>query len=164
MLTTSLGACDQFVRGVRRSNLIASSQLEQVVGNYLRVHLRAEPAALANHLVGEELLTRFQAERLLKGDTQELVLGPYVLMELAGFGNMGPVFKVLSKTDNHWYALIVCQTEPQTEHFLSTCSHPDIGVDVGLKSFLTDSDGHTVENPRYYRTSQKTLIPTCGLW
>ena len=107
MLTTSLGACDQFVRSVRRSNLIASSQLEQVVGNYLRVHLRAEPASLANHLVGEELLTRFQAERLLKGDTQELVLGPYVLMELAGFGNMGPVFKVLSKTDNHWYALKV---------------------------------------------------------
>jgi len=61
------------------------------------------------------------------------------------------------RADNHWYALLVCQTEPQTEHFLSTCAHPDIGIDVGLKSFLTDSDGHTVENPRYYRTSQKTL-------
>src|SRR5437899_1716615 len=107
MLTTSLGACDQFVRNIRRSNLIASSQLESVVGNYLRVHLRADPAALANHLVEEELLTRFQADRLLKGDTQDLVLGPYVLMDLAGFGNMGPVFKALSKTDNHWYALKV---------------------------------------------------------
>jgi serine/threonine protein kinase len=107
MVTTSLGACDQFVRNVWRSNLIASSQLDQIVGNYLRVHVRADAAALANHLVDEELLTRFQAERLLKGDTQELVLGPYVLMELAGFGNMGPVFKVLSKTDNRWYALKV---------------------------------------------------------
>jgi len=28
-------------------------------------------------------------------------------MELAGFGNMGPVFKALSKTDNRWYALKV---------------------------------------------------------
>jgi serine/threonine-protein kinase len=107
MLTTSLGACDQFVRNLRRSNLIENAKLDQVVGNYLRVHLRAEPAALANHLVSEELLTRFQADRLLKGDTQDLVLGPYVLMELAGFGNMGPVFKVLSKTDNRWYALKV---------------------------------------------------------
>jgi putative transposase len=35
--------------------------------------------------------------------------------------------------------------------------HVDIGIDVGLKSFLTDSEGHTVENPRFYRTSQKTL-------
>ena len=107
MLTTTLGACDQFVRNVRRSNLIPNSQLEQAVGNYLRVHVRTEPAALANHLVDEELLTRFQADRLLKGDTQELVLGPYVLMELAGFGNMGPVYKALSKNDNRWYALKV---------------------------------------------------------
>jgi serine/threonine protein kinase len=107
MLTTSLGACDQFVRNLRRSNLIENAKLDQVVGNYLRVHVRAEPAALANSLVSEELLTRFQADRLLKGDTQELVLGPYVLMELAGFGNMGPVFKALSKADNRWYALKV---------------------------------------------------------
>jgi serine/threonine protein kinase len=107
MLTTSLGACDQFVRNLRRSNLIENAKLDQVVGNYLRIHVRAEPAALANHLVSEELITRFQADRLLKGDTQELILGPYVLMELAGFGNMGPVFKALSKTDNRWYALKV---------------------------------------------------------
>src|SRR6266516_7397321 len=28
---------------------------------------------------------------------------------------------------------------------------------MGLNSFLTDGEGHTVENPRFYRTSQKTL-------
>jgi putative transposase len=28
---------------------------------------------------------------------------------------------------------------------------------MGLKSFLTDSEGNTVENPRFYRTSQRTL-------
>ena len=61
------------------------------------------------------------------------------------------------RADGHWYALIVCETEPKSEHGPSTCEHSDIGIDVGLKSFLTDSDGHTVENPRFYRTSQKTL-------
>jgi putative transposase len=61
------------------------------------------------------------------------------------------------RADGHWYALIVCETEPQNEHLPSTCGHPDVGIDVGLKSFLTDSEGHTVENPRYYRASQKTL-------
>jgi putative transposase len=61
------------------------------------------------------------------------------------------------RADGHWYALIVCQTEPQHEHLPSTCQHPDIGLDVGLKSFLTDSLGQTVANPRFYRTSQKTL-------
>ena len=61
------------------------------------------------------------------------------------------------RADGHWYALIVCETEPHTEHSPNTCEHPDIGIDVGLKSFLTDSEGHTVENPRYYRKSQVTL-------
>ncbi len=61
------------------------------------------------------------------------------------------------RADGHWYVLIMCETEPQTEHAPTSCSHPDIGIDVGLKSFLTDSDGNTVDNPRFYRTSQRTL-------
>ncbi len=61
------------------------------------------------------------------------------------------------RADGHWYALIVCEMEPKTEHEPTECSHPDIGLDVGLKVFLADSEGHTVENPRFYRTSQKTL-------
>src|SRR5207244_11016616 len=61
------------------------------------------------------------------------------------------------RADGHWYALIVCETEPHTQHAPSACSHPAIGIDVGLKSFLTDSDGNSVENPRFYRSSQKIL-------
>lgn len=61
------------------------------------------------------------------------------------------------RADGHWYALIVCETEPEPEHLPSACKHADIGIDVGLKSFLTDSQGYTIENPRFYRTSQKTL-------
>jgi putative transposase len=64
---------------------------------------------------------------------------------------------LVHRADGHWYALIVCETDPQNEHGPSTCEHPDIGIDVGLLSFLTDSEGHTVPNPRFYRTSQKTL-------
>ena len=61
------------------------------------------------------------------------------------------------RADGHWYVLLACETEPHTEHPPSSCSHPDIGIDIGLKSFLTDSEGHSIENPRYYRKSQKTL-------
>jgi putative transposase len=64
---------------------------------------------------------------------------------------------LVHRADGHWYALIVCETDPHTEHAPSPCSHPAIDIDVGLKSFLTDSEGNTVENPRFYRTSQKTL-------
>src|SRR6266581_2315890 len=64
---------------------------------------------------------------------------------------------LVHRADGHWYALLVCETEPPTQHAPSSCSHPDIGLDVGLKSFLTDSDGNFVSNPRFYRTSQRTL-------
>jgi putative transposase len=32
-----------------------------------------------------------------------------------------------------------------------------IGLDVGLKEFYTDSDGHSEPNPRFYRTGEKRL-------
>src|SRR6266704_2924198 len=64
---------------------------------------------------------------------------------------------LVHRADGHWYALLVCEIKPATSHEPTECSHPAIGLDVGLKSFLTDSEGHTVENPRFYRTSQKTL-------
>jgi len=64
---------------------------------------------------------------------------------------------LVQRADRHWYALIVCETEPHTQHEPSTCEHPAIGIDMGLTSFLTDSEGVSVANPRYYRTSQKTL-------
>jgi putative transposase len=32
-----------------------------------------------------------------------------------------------------------------------------IGLDVGLKEFYTDSNGHTLANPKFYRTSEKRL-------
>jgi len=65
--------------------------------------------------------------------------------------------QLVYRADGHWYALIVCETEPHPQHAPHSCTHPDIGIDVGLKSFLTDSQGHSVENPRFYRTSQRTL-------
>ena len=64
---------------------------------------------------------------------------------------------LVRRADGHWYALLVCEVELQPEHLPSECSHPSIGIDVGLKSFLTDSEGKHVSNPRFYRTSQKTL-------
>jgi putative transposase len=66
------------------------------------------------------------------------------------------------RADNHWYALIVCETTPQdafgkVHPEQAECAHPAIGLDVGLKVFLADSDGGMVENPRHYRRGQKRL-------
>ena len=67
---------------------------------------------------------------------------------------------LILRADGHWYALIVCESaerEQTHQESQEVCSHPDIGLDVGLKVFLADSNGATVANPRSYRTSQRTL-------
>jgi serine/threonine-protein kinase len=107
MPTTDLGACEWFVWDLRRSNLIDRGQLDQVVSDFLKRQPRAEPPALAEYLVKQDVLTQFQADRILQGKTQGLVLGPYTLMDSIGTGSMGTVYKAFSKTDNKWYAVKV---------------------------------------------------------
>src|SRR5215510_13243913 len=107
MVTTELGACEWFVWDLRRSGLIDRGQLDQVVGEFLKKTPRPEPPALAEFLVSQGVLTAFQAERILSGKTQGLVLGPYLLADAIGSGSMGQVYKAQSKTDNQWYAVKV---------------------------------------------------------
>src|SRR2546423_2919570 len=107
MVTTELGACEWFVWDLRRSNLLDRGQLDQVVGEFLGKNPRAEPPALAEYLVTQEILSQFQADRLLAGKTQGFVLGPFTLMDALGAGSMGTVYKAQSKNDNNWYAVKV---------------------------------------------------------
>jgi serine/threonine kinase PknH len=50
------------------------------------------PVALAEYLVHRGVLTTFQADRALAGESRAIVLGPYRLTDLAGVGAFGPVF------------------------------------------------------------------------
>jgi putative transposase len=70
--------------------------------------------------------------------------------------------QLVLRADNHWYALIVCETmlhdaSAESHPAQAECVHPAIGLDVGLKVFLSDSEGSIVEYPRYYRRGQKRL-------
>src|SRR4051812_626367 len=107
MVSSDLGACEWFVWDLRRSGLIDRGQLDQLVGEFLKKNPRGEPPALAEHLVAQSILSPFQAERILQGKTQGLVIGPYVLSDCIGQGSMGQVYKALNKTDNQWYAVKV---------------------------------------------------------
>jgi serine/threonine-protein kinase len=107
MTAAELGACEWFVWDLRRSNLIERGQLDQYVNEFLKKEPRAEPAALAQFLIDRNILTSFQAERLLHGKSQGLVLGPYTLQDALGTGSMGTVYKAQSKNDNQSYAVKV---------------------------------------------------------
>jgi serine/threonine-protein kinase len=107
MVTGDLGACEWFVWDLRRSGLIDRSQLDTLVSEFLRKNPRAEAPALAEYLVNQGTLTSFQAERVLNGKSQGLVLGPYVLLDAIGSGSMGQVYKASSKNDANLYAVKV---------------------------------------------------------
>jgi serine/threonine protein kinase len=141
MATTELGACEWFVWDLRRSNLIDRGRLDALIGDFLNTHPGAEPPSLAEYLVGEGILTQFQADRLLQGKTQGFVLGPYTLMDSLGAGSMGTVYKAVSKTDNRWYAVKVLPRRSMWNvriarrkvRAFETCKHPAVVpfVDVG---------------------------------
>ncbi len=107
MVTSDLGACEWFVWDLRRSGLIDRGHLDTIVGEFLKRNPRAEAPSLAEYLVDQGTITAFQAERVLNGKTQGLVLGPFVLLDAIGAGSMGQVYRASSKNDECLYAVKV---------------------------------------------------------
>jgi putative transposase len=64
---------------------------------------------------------------------------------------------LVKRADGHWYALIVCELPVAGDLSQRDDFRPAVGIDVGLKVFLADSNGNTVPNPRFFRTSQAAL-------
>jgi serine/threonine-protein kinase len=167
MAMTDLGACEWFVWDLRRSNLIDRGQLDQIVGDFLKKHPRAEPPELSKFLVAEGIISEFQAERLLQGKTQGLVLGPYTLLDALGTGSLGTVYKAQSKNDNNWYAVKVLPRRSmwnvriarrQVRAF-EQCKHPTVVpfVDVG-----TSGGTHYLAWPLVEGTNLEKLVQEKG--
>ena len=61
--------------------------------------------------------------------------------------------RLIRRADGY-YAQFCIQAQRRTEH---VPTGKQVGIDVGLKAFSTDSKGNTVENPRHYRKAEKRL-------
>jgi len=61
--------------------------------------------------------------------------------------------RIVRRADG-FYCQFCVKIERNINH---VASGKQIGIDVGLKSFLTDSQGKTVDNPRHYRKAEKKL-------
>lgn len=61
--------------------------------------------------------------------------------------------RIVRRADGYYVQFSV-KTERKIEH---VPTGRELGIDVGLKSFLTDSEGNTVSNPRHYRKAEKQL-------
>ncbi len=60
----------------------------------------------------------------------------------------------IKREGEHWYVVFACEVEAQKK--LPSTDLP-IGIDMGLKHFMTDSNGDVVDNPRFFRKSHGLL-------
>lgn len=60
----------------------------------------------------------------------------------------------IKREANHWYVIMACE---QPDHPFVPNGKPSVGIDMGLTSFLTTSDGEKIENPRFLKESLPEL-------
>jgi IS605 OrfB family transposase len=60
----------------------------------------------------------------------------------------------IKREGDAWYVIFACEVE----HKPLEANIGAVGIDLGLLHFATLSDGSTIENPRYLRTSEKKLV------
>lgn len=62
----------------------------------------------------------------------------------------------IKQSANHWYVSVLCEIE-ETPQITEAFDTDVIGIDFGLKSFLTLSTGEQIDSPKIYRKRQKDL-------
>jgi serine/threonine protein kinase len=82
---------EEFLKTVLRSGLIDRRRLDAALAAAPPVQRETAPA-LADYMVRSGRLSRYQAQKLLKGTFVGLVLGPYQLLAPIGKGGMGQVY------------------------------------------------------------------------
>src|SRR5205085_2373152 len=110
-MATIPSTADDLVTLIRKADVVEEPRLEA------QLHpLRADPRGpgdarrLAEHLVRQRVLTRFQAEQLLKGRWRGFVLGNYRVLEPVGRGGMGTVYRAVHRHLHREVALKILPT------------------------------------------------------
>jgi len=105
--TPAPGTADWLVQELTSARVAEAVQLRPYVQEFRASGGGAVAPALAEFLVRTGLLTPFQADRALTGQAGKLVLGPYLLSEILGTGNLGTVFQAVGRSDRLRYAVKV---------------------------------------------------------
>src|SRR5581483_2492351 len=93
-------ATDRFLKYVLRSGLLTRQQLDETLRN-LPARDRYDSPFLADFLIRNGKLTRFQALKLMQGAVIGLILGPFQVLSAIGKGGMGRVYLARDERNDH---------------------------------------------------------------
>ncbi|QDU08919.1 FHA domain-containing serine/threonine-protein kinase [Gimesia aquarii] len=82
---------NSFLELLRKSKLLSEDEVRAAIDE-LRLESFATPKEAAQKLVTENVLTRYQGERLLSGRTRGFFIHNYKVLEILGFGGMGSLY------------------------------------------------------------------------
>ncbi len=84
---------ESFLAVIKQSGLIEQDQLKRLLQEFKKQGVKMEDSrAIAEQLVARKSLTRWQADKLLKGKHKGFFLGKYRLLSLLGKGGMSSVY------------------------------------------------------------------------
>ena len=84
---------EQFLRSLRESQLIPAEEVASLQKALLASKTQHTVEEVSRLLVEGGKLTEFQADAIVQGRPQSLILGEYVLLDVLGKGGMGVVFR-----------------------------------------------------------------------
>ena len=84
---------EQFAERLMLSGLMPEEQARKLIDDLLASSSVPNGETLAEELVKQKKLTRFQAEQICAGNAASLTLGNYVILDKLGQGGMGMVLK-----------------------------------------------------------------------
>jgi serine/threonine protein kinase len=140
---------EQFVASLYQSGILPAREIQSFFDEIPEDRCPSTADEMAAEMVRARLLTRFQADALVQGRSQGLVLGNYVLLDPLGKGGMGGVFRGMHRGMKRIVALKVLlprkmKTADSVERFqreveaMARLSHPNIvaAFDAGEHSGL----------------------------
>ena len=146
----SIDSVANLVETLRYERLLAQDQLDQLSGAVLARY--DTPRALAKFLVQSGWLTVYQINHLFEGHAQDLVIGPYCIVDRLGEGGVSEVYKAWDVRRSRHVALKVLRQDMRSEpdavrqferelQAVTRLSHPNV-----IRTF----DASRVGNTHYF--------------